>query len=203
MPLQVCIAPDGFAFVADCYNHRVQPEVLTPTLDFHGTVGTGLLDRPAGVCANADVVVASEWGAHRIAVFNRRDGALLRPSRFGCHGSAAGEPSAPRGLCFMSGDRHVAVVEFNNHRVSVFSVDGAFVSRVGVGVLLIPQGVACSAFDELVVADTGNHRVVLFSADGQLLATFGRGAFDGVALRGCTVHAHAGDHDSRCVVSTL
>jgi hypothetical protein len=64
----------------------------------------------------------------------------------------------------MSGHRHVAVADCSNDRVSVFSVEGEFVRHVGVGELSLPSGVACSAFDEIVVADTNNLRVVVFSA---------------------------------------
>jgi hypothetical protein len=39
LPRQVCIAPDGFVFVADCDNNRVQ--VLTPSLGFHCFIGEG------------------------------------------------------------------------------------------------------------------------------------------------------------------
>jgi hypothetical protein len=79
-PYQVWIA---HVFVADYYNNRVQ--VLTPRLDFHAFAGVGQLHTPTGVCADDAVVVVSEWGAHRISVFNRGDGALLR--RFGARGS--------------------------------------------------------------------------------------------------------------------
>jgi DNA-binding beta-propeller fold protein YncE len=189
-PYQVCIAPDDFVFVADYNNDRVQ--VLTPTLDFHSFVGVGRLSYPVGVCANADVVVVSECLALCISVFNRRDGARVR--QFGRQGSGDGQLVSPRGLCFMSGDRHVAVAEWGNSRVSVFSIDGEFIRHIGVGVLDSPQGVACSAFDELVVADGGNHRVVVFSDVGGLLMTFGDGGvracqFTGVAVHGSTVFA--------------
>jgi DNA-binding beta-propeller fold protein YncE len=157
-PCQVWIAPDDFVFVADCGNNRVQ--VLTPTLDFHGFIGVGDLVFPAGVSANADVVVVSEHLTHRIAVFSRGDGALL--CRFGCEGSGDGQVSHPQGVCVMPGDRHLAVADWSNHHVSVFSVDGEFVRHVGVGVLHFPRGVACSAFDELVVAN-GSDCVVVFS----------------------------------------
>jgi hypothetical protein len=84
-PLQVWIASDDFVFVADMSNDRVQ--VPTPCLDFQGfrVVGVGQLDGPAGVCANADVVVVSQYLAHRISVFGRSDSAFLR--RFGGDGS--------------------------------------------------------------------------------------------------------------------
>jgi DNA-binding beta-propeller fold protein YncE len=194
-PRQVCIASDDFVLVADYGHDRVQ--VLTPTLDFHGFVGVGQLRGPVGVCASADVVVVSEVAAHRVAVFNRRDGALLR--RFGSYGSDDAELLYPRGLCFMSHDRHVAVPETGNSRVSVFSIDGQFIRHVGVGVLNGPQGVACSAFDELVVADTFNRRVVVFSDVGEVLMTCGDAGFAGVAVHGTTVLAQDGLR-CRCMV---
>jgi DNA-binding beta-propeller fold protein YncE len=185
VPYQVCITPDSFVFVADSSNARVQ--VLTLTLDFHAFVGVGQLVRPCGVCANVDVVVVSENTAHRISVFSRRDDAA--PRRFGSQGRLDGELLRPCGLCFVAHDRHVAVADSGNNRVSVFSIDGEFIRHVGVGALLSPQGVAASAFDELVVADAGNGRVVVFSDAGDLLATLGEGYFTGVALCGSTLFA--------------
>jgi DNA-binding beta-propeller fold protein YncE len=194
-PCQLCIAPDDYVFVADGANNRVQ--VLTPSLDFHGFVGVGQLSRPGGVCADDDVIVVSEVNVHRISVFSRRDGALLR--RFGSHGSGDGQLSFPYGLCFLSGQRHVAITESENRRVSVFSVDGEFIRHVGVGAVSGPQGVACSAFDELVVADHGNKRVAVFSASGELLKTMGRRDVTSVAINGDTIFAHGNE---KCVVFT-
>jgi hypothetical protein len=105
----------------------------------------------------------------------------------------AADAWSPCGLCFMSDDYHVAVC--NGSRVSVFTVDGAFVRHVGVGILKDPSDVACSAFDELVVAD-GNDRVCVFTASGELAKSFesrarfgGVRTFKGVALHGGSVFA--------------
>jgi DNA-binding beta-propeller fold protein YncE len=198
-PRQVWVASDDFVFVADCGNNRVQ--VLTPTLDFHGFVGVGQLSGPGGVCADDAVIVVAEHGdgAHRISVFGRRDGALLR--RFGCEGSGDGELNSPWGLCFMSGHRHVAVADFINDRVCVFSVEGEFVRHVGVDELCCPIGVACSAFDELVVADGANDRVAVFSASGELVKTMGHDGFTGVAIHGGTIFAQvSADSGEVCVL---
>jgi DNA-binding beta-propeller fold protein YncE len=194
-PAQVCVAPDGFVFVADYGNHRVQ--VLTPDLAFHSFIGEGHLEYPAGVCANADVVVVTEQAGSTVAVFRRGDGALLR--RFGRKGSGDGALRRPCGLCFMRGDRHVAVVDANNNRVSVFNIDdGEFIRHVGVGVLGYPQGIAASSFDELVVADTRNKRLHVFSGTGDLLMSMGEGSFTGVVLHSTGVFA--ADMDTRTVV---
>jgi DNA-binding beta-propeller fold protein YncE len=186
-PCQVCIAPDDFVFVADRRNNRVQ--VLTPSLDFHGFVGAGQLRGPCGVCVDADVVVASELLTHRVSVFNRCDGALLR--RFGYKGSGRCQLLLPRGLCLMPACRHVAVADYGNHRVSVFSVAGGFIRHVGVGALYRPVGVACSAFDELVVADWRSNRVVVFGAGGDGTTTLFRGEYGAVGVHGGAVFAHA------------
>ncbi len=77
----------------------------------------------------------------------------------------------------MTGHRHVAVADHVNGRVSVFSVEGEFIGHVGVDTLTWPTGVACSASDELVVADQANCHVVVLSARGELLKTMGRGDF--------------------------
>jgi DNA-binding beta-propeller fold protein YncE len=198
IPQQIWIAPDGFAFVADFILGRVQ--VLTPSLDFHGFVGVGSLHYPAGVCANADVVVVSgSFPVSRISVFNRRDGSLLR--RFGTFGSGDGELNTLCGLCFINDDRHIAVADIRNNRVSVFSVDGQFIRHVGVGVLNNPRGVACSTVHELVVADSGNRRIAVFSASGDFIATsYVDGGCTDVAVHGSTVFALSGR--SQCVVFT-
>jgi DNA-binding beta-propeller fold protein YncE len=196
-PRQVWVASDDYVFVADYDNDRVQ--VLTPTLDFHGFVGVGLLSGPGGVCADdADIVVSEHgWNAHRISVFNRSDGALLR--RFGSFGVGDGQLYFPRGVCFMSGHRHVAIADSCNDRVCVFSVEGELVRHVGVGVLKHPTGVACSAFDEIIVADRDSGRVAVLSASGELLQTMGDGGFIGVALHGSTIFAQDCRSD-KCVL---
>jgi DNA-binding beta-propeller fold protein YncE len=194
-PRQVWVACDDFVFVAEYGNKRVQ--VLTPTLDFHAFVGVGQLRGPTGVCADDAVIAVSERDAHRISVFNRGDGALLR--RFGSIGRGDGQLQYPGGLCFMSGDRHVAVADYSNDRVSVLSVGGEFVRHEGVGELRYPNGVACSAYDEIVVADEGNDRVVVFSASGELMKTPRCGAFTGVAVHGDTIFAQD-LNSSKCIL---
>ncbi len=80
-------------------------------------------------------------------------------------------------------------------------MEGEFVRHVGVGELGRPMGVACSACDEIVVADYGNRCVVVFSASGEMLHTMGDGTFSGVAMHGGTIFAQTYDNDE-CVVFT-
>jgi DNA-binding beta-propeller fold protein YncE len=214
-PYQVCVAPDGCLFIADTGSNTVR--VMSP--------GGGSLRlwsvseplcRPTGVCVNDDIVVVAESTArlHRVSVFSRLgavEGTLL--CRFG-----EGVLKSPLGLCFMSGNT-VAVVDNGRNRVSVYrlhlratpaatgasrisGVDAELERDVGVGVLSLPQGAACTDADELVVADWGNRCVRLFDAAGSLLHTLGRGYFAGVALHGRTLFAQ--EHYARaCVVLSL
>jgi DNA-binding beta-propeller fold protein YncE len=184
-PHQVCVAPDGFVFIADAGHHRVQ--VLTPDLALHRCIGEGRLIGPVGVCANADVVVVTGHDAHRLSVFSRADGTLL--THIPRDDGSVDRTDSLRGLCFVHGNRRVAVADHGNGCVMVFSVDGEFVRHVGVGVLKNPSGVACSSCDELVVADTGNCRVRVFSDVGDLLMTMGDGFFTGVVVHGAVVLA--------------
>jgi hypothetical protein len=128
----------------------------------------------------------SEATSHRLSVLRRSDGRLV--TRIGSRGVGDGRLDGVHGLCLMACDRHVAVAEVNNHRVSVFAVDGgAFVRHIGAGVLNSPVDIACTAFDELVVADTGNRCVRVFSDVGEPVMVFGDGNYRGVTLNGATV----------------
>ncbi len=189
---QMCVAPDGFVFVADFGNFRVQ--VLAPDLTFHGFIGESENDRPVGVCANADVVVVAVVAGlhvplstqrHAVVVIRRRDSAVL--VRFGAVGRGRGEIACPTSVCFMDGGRRVAVADGQRGVVSVFTIDGEFIRHVGEGVLDYPQGLACSAFDELVVATPGRGRICVFSDVGDLLMTFGMVFFTGVCVHGASV----------------
>jgi hypothetical protein len=134
------------------------------------------------VCANADVVAVSETDHHVVAVFRRSDGELL--TRFGRDDDHHDELRMPVGLCFMSDDRHIAVANSFKSRVSIFSVEGHFIRHVGMGVLACPEAVACSAFDELVVADHAKRRIFVFSDAGDVVMKSAEGYFRGVSLTG-------------------
>jgi hypothetical protein len=69
-PSQLWVSSDGFVFIAEAGNARVQ--VLTSRLRFHAFIGVGKLKHATGVCANNDVVVVSELAVDRISVFSRK-----------------------------------------------------------------------------------------------------------------------------------
>ena len=200
-PSQVAIAPDNFVYVADLGNNRIQ--VLTPCFDFHSFIGVGQLHSPVGVCASQEIVAVSEPLENRISVFRRADGALLR--RFGARGKSDGKLRAPQELCFLSNCSQIAVADCHNHRVSVFTTEGAFVGHLGVGMLHHPTSVACSAFGEVVISDRNGSLVKLVVSDGCLTiasVTYhppGLRWLSGLAIHGNTIFAHT---LKECVVFT-
>jgi hypothetical protein len=167
-----------------------------------GTAPRGLLlPGPEHPLRYALVDVACDGGAVR----NR--GRHVRSVALSCNwdgasvGSGDGELNTPCGLCFIDDDRHVAIADNGNQRVSVFSVNGQFIRHVGVGVLEEPSNIACSTVDELVVADSDNSRIAVFSASGDLIATLPLDRVCvGVAVHGSTVFARL--RAKRCVVLT-
>jgi hypothetical protein len=102
-----------------------------------------------------------------------------------------------------SGDR-IAVVEWRNQRVGVFTIAGDFVAHVGVGERRRPLGIACSAFDELVVADDRSIRVVVFSAGAGTVGLTASGDFTGVTTHGGAVFAHdySSSSNNTCIALT-
>jgi hypothetical protein len=206
-PWQVCVAPDDFVFVAELRNKRVQ--VLTPNFEFHTFMGVGELTRPAGVCANLSVVAVSDREEHRVCVFARNSGALLR--RFGLKGAGDGQLHDPFGLCFMPRN-NIAVCDYSNRRVSVFNVDGAFVRHVKAGTpspCFRPYCVACSSNGELIVTDRYYYRICIFSGSGERVWRWqgtdntpdgvADNTPDGVAVYGGTIFAQT-YIDKKCIV---
>jgi hypothetical protein len=187
-PTQVSVVSNGFVYMVDTAIGCVTE--LTPELTVRRVMGKGVLDGPVGVCANDDVIVVSENAASRVTVLRCCDGSVV--THFGTSSRGDGRRCVlenPCGLCFMYGGTHVAIAEYSTTRVSVFDLHGAFVRHVGDGVLSNAEGVACSAFNELVVADTANSCIHVFSDVGELLLTFGAHSCSSVALHGNTLVA--------------
>ena len=96
---------------------------------------------------------------------------------FGQQGSAAEMLSKPWGVA-VNERNEIAVTEFNNHRVLVFSSDGTYLRSFGrkgnnQGEFNWPAGIAFDKNGNIIVVDCGNHRVQFFSGEGEYLNQFG------------------------------
>ena len=95
---------------------------------------------------------------------------------FGQEGSAAGMLKFPWGVAVNERDE-IAVIEFYNDRIQVFSRDGTYLRSARgdkQGEFNFPTGIA---FDRkngnILLVDGENHRVILFSEQGEYLNHFG------------------------------
>ena len=95
---------------------------------------------------------------------------------FGQKGSSAGMLSKPWGVAVNEKDE-IAVTEFGNHRIQVFSSNGTHVRSFGrevcqQGEFDCPAGIAFHN-DNIIVVDRAHRRVQLFSSQGEYLRQFG------------------------------
>ena len=102
---------------------------------------------------------------------------------FGQKGESVGMLKGPWGMAVNDQDE-IAVTEFWNHRVSVFSSDGTHLRSFGRkgqnnGELHCPKGIAFDSHGNIVVADCWNNRVQVFDRNGNFLSKFGeQGSLD-------------------------
>ena len=96
---------------------------------------------------------------------------------FGQKGESLGMLHLPWGVAVNDRDE-IAVTEWGNNRVSVFSSDGTHLRSFGRkgnnnGEFKRPKGIAFDSHGNIVVADCYNHRVQVFDRNGNFLSMFG------------------------------
>ena len=102
---------------------------------------------------------------------------------FAQKGKSLGRLNWPWGVTVNDHDE-IAVTEYRNHRVSVFSSDGTHLRSFGRkgqnnGEFQYPTGIAFDSHGNIVVADCYNHRVQVFDRNGNFLSMFGeKGSHD-------------------------
>jgi uncharacterized protein (TIGR03663 family) len=176
-PRGVAVDKEGFMYVADAGNQRVQ------VFDGSGGFvrawggegeGAGQFKEPWGIAVgpDGDVYVADTWN-HRVQVFDRQ-GSLLRT--WGGYGNTDGAASGAEGLFWgpralaldAAGDLYVA--DTGNKRVQKFDRQGKFLGQwggggLGPGQFDEPVGLAVDGQGNIYVADTWNRRVQKFDTD--------------------------------------
>jgi hypothetical protein len=169
----LCVSPDGDSvLMAERCNNRVQ-EVRITDGSWVRFAGEGVLKGPEHVDCNADVIVASEWGCHRISVLSWADGSVR--AQIGDVGCESGQLLYPRGVRLLTAGNGVVVADSHNHRLCVFALSGEFVAAVGSEEqgLSFPRDVLERVSDgSLIVASCSN--VVRLRRDGVKFKEFGK-----------------------------
>ena len=96
---------------------------------------------------------------------------------FGEYGESVGELNTPWGVA-VNNRNEIAVTEWGNDRVSVFSSDGTHLRSFGregrnQGKFNWPSGIAFDNNGNIIVSDHDNNRVQVFSGNGKFLTKFG------------------------------
>jgi sugar lactone lactonase YvrE len=192
-PRQLCVAADDTVLVADGGHNCIH--VVTPRFDTLQLLGKDdALQNPTAVCCD-DELVAAIGGVGHLIVFCRVTGArrLYVDLAAGLKNLAKEHFACLSSMCFWTSRRDVAFSDFYGGCVFAVSLKGKFLQRIGDAVLRCPQGLACSAFDELLVADGALRRLFVFSTAGELMRTLDCDVtFGCIALHGSSVFAGDG-----------
>jgi len=185
-PRGIAISSDGFVYVADSGNDRIQKftadgQYVTSwgssgDCENNPNPNPGTFCEPWGVGVGPDgsVYVADTW-AHRIQKFTADGNLVTSWGIFGQRGvddaDGTGYFYGPRDVA-MGPDGNVYVTDTGNKRVQVFDEDGEFLYQWGgvgtaVGKLNEPVGIAVDADGLVYVADTWNSRIQVLEANGE------------------------------------
>ncbi|MEX0786681.1 MAG: NHL repeat-containing protein, partial [Dehalococcoidia bacterium] len=166
-PWGVGVDADGFIYVADTWNHRIQK--FSPELELVADWGIGGMFGPRDVAVTADGnLLISDTGNNRLMLYDT-DGQLVRT--FGAAGDGRGEFSEPTGIAIApNGDIYVA--DFWNKRIQHFDANLQEIGVIEVDSWGSPgitdrAYIAALADGRVLATDPANHRIVVFSAAGE------------------------------------
>ncbi len=173
-PLGIAVNSDGFVYVADNLNNRVQ--MFTPFGGFVLQWGFGGQPWDVAVDANEDVYVSSVAG-HVVGKFSKYG---YKITSWGTLGTGDGQFTFPRGVAFDSGG-NVYVADSGNKRIQKFTSDGTFILKWGSfgsgnGQFEKPVDVAVDASDNVYVVDQSQNpagNVQKFTSSGTFITRWG------------------------------
>jgi DNA-binding beta-propeller fold protein YncE len=176
-PRHVAVDSEGYVYVADAGNSRVQKFAGDGTfVSQWGSPGSreAQFKQPVGVAVDSrGYVYVADSGNNRIQKFDS-NGAFV--ARWGEYGSGNGQFDDPVAVA-TDPFRNVYVADSGNYRVQIFESDGTFISMldgVEAGIAsLIPMGVAVDPEGNIFIADSMSQRILKFDIEGEYLTTWG------------------------------
>jgi len=197
-PFDVALDAEGFVYVTDSGNHRVQKFTRDGAFVLQwGSAGTepGHFKKPAGIAIAENAVYVSDYFADTVQQFTH-NGKFL--TRWGQSGSQPGELDSPAGIA-VGPDGSIYVTDDYNFRVQRFTPDGRVLkvwgqkgkvnSVISALNVLLPEDLEGSFYyparltvgpdHRIYVADSYNNRIQVFTEEGKFVRKWG-----GMGLRG-------------------
>lgn len=173
-PVGIAVGGDGHVLVADAGLGIVAR--LDRKGEPVGTIGKGLLRRPAGIARDpaGRLLYVADTYAHDVKVFDD-DGRLVQ--LIGRRGEGPGEFNYPTHVAFAEGELYVT--DTMNSRVQVFAAGGEVLERkfgsrgLYVGDLVRPKGVAVDNERNVYVVESYYDHLLVFGRDGEFLLPIG------------------------------
>ncbi|KAF0989557.1 hypothetical protein HZS_5658, partial [Henneguya salminicola] len=142
-PLGVTCDKNGFIYVSDCFNHRLQ--VFGANWEHIYTYGSqgcrkGYLNNPSGLasCQKTHRLFICDTGNARVQIINlntfiQEDSTNPNVSmtKFGSEGSNPGYFKTPSGIAVSNITQEIAVCDPGNNCVQIYNPEGIFISRIG------------------------------------------------------------------------
>ena len=180
-PTGVAVNSEAIVFATDSLNHRIQYFKSDGT--FLGVIekrghGNVLLNDPSSISiyrqprlqgeGSRELIFVTERQGHQVQCFEKEDGAYVSVKIFGEKGVSKGQMREPVGIQVDQKSGYVFVAEMYNHRISIFSRSGKFISSFGSrgsnpSQFQNPMCIATLGDARLVITDSGNGRVQVFN----------------------------------------
>ena len=187
-PTGIAVSPDGFVYVSDTWNYRVQKFTLDGKFVAKWGTYVNLVTGPQGgdrsglygprgiaVGPNGDLYV-TDTGNGRVVVYGP-DGTFRR--EFGSKGAAPGQLDEPVGIAVSADGSRVYVADSNNARIAVFDGQGKAVAQWAVedwkGKSYYEPFLTLDRSGALYATSSVTRQVMRFDADGKIVARLSGG----------------------------